>query len=115
MIEFIQQYWLETLFATIVSGLTLAMKHLYKKVSTEKAAESLEQKMIKEGVLAILHDRLFQACQFYIQRNYITVNDLDNLEYLYTSYHNLGGNGTGTELYSRCKMLPLKTQEEVTI
>ena len=31
-----------------------------------------------------------------------------NLEYLYRSYHALGGNGTGTELYNRAKGLPIK-------
>ena len=31
-----------------------------------------------------------------------------NLEYLYRSYHALGGNGTGTELYNRAKALPIK-------
>ena len=31
----------------------------------------------------------------------------ENIEYLYKSYHALGGNGTGTELYTRAKSLPL--------
>ena len=31
-----------------------------------------------------------------------------NLEYLYRSYHALGGNGTGTELYNRAKALPIR-------
>lgn len=30
------------------------------------------------------------------------------LKYLYDSYHALGGNGTGTELYNRAKALPIK-------
>lgn len=28
--------------------------------------------------------------------------------YLYKSYHALGGNGTGTELYTRAKALPIR-------
>ncbi len=32
---------------------------------------------------------------------------MKNIEYLYKSYHALGGNGTGTELYTRAKSLPL--------
>lgn len=39
---------------------------------------------------------------------YINTSALKNLEYLYNSYHALGGNGTGTELYTRAKGLPIK-------
>lgn len=38
---------------------------------------------------------------------YIDASGLKNLEYLYRSYHTLGGNGTGTELYNRAKALPI--------
>lgn len=38
----------------------------------------------------------------------IGTDAMRNLEYLYRSYHALGGNGTGTELYNRAKALPIK-------
>lgn len=63
---------------------------------------------IKEGLLAILHDRLYQACQHFMAQGSIDASGLKNLEYLYKSYHALGGNGTGTELYNRAKALPIK-------
>ena len=114
MIEFVQQYWLEVIFGGIVSGLSLAMRHLYGKVKAEQAArqakeerEAAEQASLKEAVLALLHDRLYSLSRFYIDRGWITIQDLDNLEYLYTAYHALGGNGTGTELFMRCKALPI--------
>lgn len=115
MKDFIRQYWLQTLFTAMVSGLTISVRHLYNKLKKDREdrelrfeEESKEQKLIKEGVLAILHDRLYQSCQFHIHKKSITVADLDNLEYLYRSYHDLGGNGTGTELYNRCKRLPIE-------
>ena len=114
MSDFIKQYWLQTLFTAIISGLTISVKHLYNKIKRDREerdlrfeAESKEQQLIKEGVLAILHDRLYQSCQYHIHRRSITIPDLDNLEYLYRSYHDLGGNGTGTELYSRCRSLSI--------
>lgn len=114
MLDFIKQYWLQALFTAVVSALTFAVKNLYKKIKTDREeekkkreAESKEQEIIKQGVLAILHDRLYQGCQFFLKRGSISVPDLDNLEYLYNSYHALGGNGTGTELYTRCKALPI--------
>mgnify|MGYP002569784639 CR=1 FL=1 len=47
-----------------------------------------------------------QTLRLFMQ--YINTSALKNLEYLYNSYHALGGNGTGTELYTRAKGLPIK-------
>lgn len=112
MIEFIQKYWLEVLFGGIVSTLTAFTKHLSSSLKKERderkkkaEEESKEQALLKEGVLALLHDRIYQACQYHIQNGHITVQDLNNLEYLYKGYSGLGGNGTGEELYKRCKSL----------
>ena len=66
--------------------------------------EAIKDRSGKE-VLALLHDRLYQACQFYISRGYCTVGDRDNLEYMFKPYKALGGNGTGEELYNRCLAL----------
>lgn len=101
MIDFITQYWLEFAFTLVVSTLSLVVKRLYTKFKREIAT----QKLLKEGMLAILHDRLYLLCTEYIDKGYIAVDELENLEYLYKSYHNLGGNGTGTSLFERCKAL----------
>ncbi|MEE0418484.1 MAG: hypothetical protein UDG86_00390 [Lachnospiraceae bacterium] len=100
MIEFIIKYWLECLFALIVSGLAWCVKKLNKRIK--------EQESIKDGVLAILHDRIFQAARYYISQGCITIEELRNVQYLYDSYHELGGNGTGTELFERIKKLEIK-------
>ena len=54
------------------------------------------------------YDRLYQSCNYYIARGWIDTVGLRNIGYLYDSYHALGGNGTGTELYNRAKALPIK-------
>lgn len=101
MFDFIRQYWLEVFFTAILGAVSCATKKLYCKVKFELE----KQEVLKEGMLAILHDRIYQLCTIYIERTSITVDELENLEYLYKSYHNLGGNGTGTALYERCKNL----------
>ena len=115
MEDFIKKYWLETLFSTIITGLTFAVKHLYKRLKDKDleqkkklAEEAKEQELIKEGVLAILHDRLYTVCQTCLDRGFIYVTELENLEHLYKGYSGLGGNGTGEIMYKRCKSLRIE-------
>lgn len=100
MIDFIVKYWIQILFSSVVAMLGTG----YKRINTKLK----EQEVMKEGILAILHDRLYQGCRYYIKQGCIDVESMKNVEYLYKSYHNLGGNGTGTELYNRVKGLPIK-------
>lgn len=93
MWEFIIQYWAECAFGLL---------------SAAVVAVAVKYKALLDGVLAILHDRIYQACQFYLAQGYVDMAGLKNVEYLYRSYHALGGNGTGTELYNRVKALPIR-------
>ena len=99
MIEFILKYWLEFLFGAAITGLSLGYKRLKNRFK--------EHEELKEGLVAILHDRLFQSGMYFLNKGEITVSELDNIEAMYEAYHNLGGNGTGTEIYERVKELKL--------
>jgi hypothetical protein len=120
-------------FATIISGLAVALmgvlgnmvkkyKNMDKNVKNELTDinekiniqfTEIENKInsrfdiIVDALLSISHDRLYQACMFYITTNQITVEELSNLEYLFKGYTSLGGNGTGEELYKKCTDLPV--------
>ena len=96
ILSYISAHWTEW----AIGLLGLGWGYLVKKVT--------EYKTIKDGLLAIMHDRLYQSCTFYLKQGYIDMGGLKNLEYLYKSYHALGGNGTGTELYNRAKALPIR-------
>lgn len=96
ILSYISVHWTEW----AIGLLGLGWGYLVKKVT--------EYKTIKDGLLAIMHDRLYQSCTFYIKRGSIDIGGLKNIEYLYKSYHALGGNGTGTDLYNRVKALPLR-------
>ena len=104
MRDFIVRYWVQE----VMAAFTAAMAFLVKKIYGWKN----EQELVKQGVLAILHDRLYQACQFYLKRGYCTIEDRDNLDYMFRPYKALGGNGTGEELYNRCLALPYGPESE---
>lgn len=63
--------------------------------------------LMKTATLAILHDRLYQACRFYLSKGKIDEDGYTNLKTMYETYHGLGGNGTGTELYNRASKLKI--------
>lgn len=100
MWDFILKYWLEFLFGLAVAGLSFGFKHLLKKMK--------EYELLKEGLVAILHDRLYQSGMYFLEKGEITTSQLRNIEHLYKAYHKLGGNGTGTEIYERVQELELK-------
>lgn len=107
MWQFILQHLWELAFTGISGALTAAYRRLTKRIK----AQDDERKAIKEGLLAILHDRLYQACQNFMAQGSIDASGLKNVEYLYKSYHALGGNGTGTELYRRVMDLPIRQED----
>lgn len=107
MIDFVVKYWLEFGFGI----LTACVGGGFKWMSAKMKARKKEEDAIKEGVLALLHDRLYQGCKYYIHVGQIADDEMKNMEYLYNGYHALGGNGTGTELYERIKKLPLKEDQ----
>lgn len=69
-------------------------------------------KLIKDGVIAILHNKIYTLGKEYIAQEHISVEALDDFEHLYKAYHALGGNGTGSEIYKRVKELPMKQGKE---
>ena len=111
MVEFIIKYWLEFVFSGVIGILTAC----YKRIKTEQQKTQTEYNALKQAMIAILHDRLYQSCTYYLTLGYIPVEKaeeiLDNLKMIYDAYHALGGNGTGTEIYTRFKALPIKSSE----
>ena len=99
MLNWILQHLLELVFSTILAILSLGLKTAIKMVKEEHE----EQERLKEGVLALLHNELYQLAKELIKKNEIDTEEFKNLEYIYESYEALGGNGTGKILFEKCK------------
>lgn len=61
----------------------------------------------KKALLALLHDKMYYLCQYFIDKGQITTDELENIEYLYRPYEALGGNGTCKRLYEEVLRLPI--------
>lgn len=101
--EFIVKYWVQELFALLIALVTW----LVKQVRCKKK----EYEVLNDAIKAMLHDRLYQACGFLIGKGFCTLEDRQNLEYLYVPYKKLGGNGTVESLYHKCMELPIAADQ----
>ena len=90
--QFILEYWAQWAFALMGGAILAAIPKI---------------KALWQAVLALLHDRIYTECYHFLSLGHITPDGLRNLTYLYKTYHTMGGNGTGTELYNRAKALPI--------
>ena len=102
--EWLKGHVLESVYAALIAGLTGAFGWLGKKIKAQKA----EQDAIKGATKALLHDRIYHACQFYIKQGWCSIDDKENIEYMYRPYKKLGGNGTCERLFVQVQNLPIQ-------
>ncbi|MGJ0706658.1 hypothetical protein [Enterococcus avium] len=112
------------------AGFRLIRKN-YKEIKTRNkkldqiitAQEVIQKKIIdlelqgakrQQANVASLHDRIYSIYDEILVNRvpaYVTIDELSNLEYLWEAYSDLGGNGTGQEMYER--ILQLEIRKEV--
>jgi len=63
------------------------------------------------AMVALMRDRIFQACRYHLKNGQITTNDLEVLNALYDSYHALGGDTIATELVKRVNKLKIMIED----
>lgn len=67
---------------------------------------------VEKAVLALLRDKLYYLCDKHIHMHYISVSELDNLDCLYRSYEELGGNSVCKQLYQDVQRLPKRKEHK---
>lgn len=103
------KYIIEAVFALVLSLIAFFMRRLQKRVKVEIS----ESTHVKQGVLALLHNQLYQNCNAHLQDGYIGIQDRKNLEYMFKAYSGLGGNGTCADIYASTRGLSyLPTDDE---
>ena len=83
------------------------------KILDTLIAHRLQKKDVTRcALLALLHDRLYSACTFYLDRGWCSAEDKRNLEYMFRPYEKLGGNGTCKAMYNQCMSLTMHSEHE---
>lgn len=101
LLSTIGEWWLTWAFGIIGAGIIAGFRALYKR---QKVAE-VRQAALESGMQAILRDRILTSYYHYHERGKITLHGLENVEAMYKSYHELGGNGTMTQLVKAIREL----------
>lgn len=82
--------------SAIFAGICVWVRGLYKKSKT-----------LDKAVKALSHDAFFRYCRYLLPKDSLTEVELENLNYLYDSYHALGLNSTGDKLYQQIISKPV--------
>ena len=69
-----------------------------------------QNRAVKDGLRAILRDRLLQEFQYCKRQGYASSDDRQNFENMYIQYHALGGNGVMDDV--RCKFFNLPMEKK---
>lgn len=99
--------WLKELRANDQARL-VAIDERFEKM--DKRFEAIDERFkgVALAQISLLHDVIYDRCQTYLERGYITVIEMDNLNVQWKAYSALGGNGTGEILYNRVKQLKIR-------
>lgn len=69
-------------------------------------------KALVDALIKFYKFRLVQLCKTYLEQEYITPKQFEQLTEFYKLYRELGGNGQAQDYYERTKELPIKEEKE---
>lgn len=107
LIEVISEYWLELIFGCFTAFLGFC----YKGLKNELIKRVKEQEAVKQGLVAILRQTIYDNYNKWSERGYCPIYAREVISDVYAQYHSLGGNDVGTELYNRTMELPTEAPE----
>lgn len=94
------------LMALGLGGVLKCSYSIFKAVKGNKDQVEQRFKRLEYANKAILHDKIYKQCSEFIKSGWVSIEDLENLDYLYRSYREHNGNGTGEALYRKVLELP---------
>lgn len=122
---FTMQIVLTTFSIVLTAAIGLVVKRMNDHNEEQKNEENRREKEVKEaerlrreeydalkdGIIAILRDRIIQADIHFSERKCATISQKDNIQMMYDAYHRLGGNGIVTKSYRHIMELPVTDED----
>ena len=107
ILETVLKYWVQVACGALVAIVTM----LWRRIDKNKKEDEAKQKAMEQALLALLRDRLYQACRYHLSRGFVTTGDLEVLHGLDNCYEAMGGNGTVKKLMQRIAKLDILVDE----
>lgn len=108
IVNFIQQNWVEWLFAVV----TFILTALYRDVRKRLQEEQKKSTAIAEGVQSLLRESIVSNYNKYQDREYCPIYAKESVKRAYEAYHKLGGNDVATKLYNTLLDMPEEPKEK---
>lgn len=99
--------FLTALLSGLAGWLLATIKNVTTKAATEKREDQAELDALKDGVRALLHNKLFDYYREYQDASFIPAAIWKEIDRVYEAYHSLGGNHTGSRIYESLKAKPI--------
>lgn len=108
MDEWVKEYWIKALFGGLISSLSISIAWARKKFKRQVALEL--------GIQSLLRNEIRKEYKECVNKEYCSLDDMENIQDMYDSYHALGGNGSITRLMEKLKKMdtdkPIKEKEK---
>lgn len=112
--DLVLKYWVNWL-CSVMAGLIILLYRriaaLRKQADEREKRRETEQKAMQAAMVALMRDRIFQACRYHFKNGAVTAGDLEVLNALYKSYHDLGGDTIATTLVERVNNLKIMIED----
>lgn len=90
-------------------AISKANKPVIETYEREHAAVIEDIEIVKQSLIASLHDRIYDEGNRLLNQGYATIDEVNNFNYLYEAYHErLDGNGTGEVINMHVRELPIR-------
>lgn len=103
---------LEAVVTLLVGYLGVKLKKREEQKEKEEKQRREEYEAIRQGIRAVLRDRILQAYNHFKKVGHVNVSQMDNISNMYMAYHNLGGNGVITSVYMKFMEIPHEEGDE---
>lgn len=98
----------EFLFSILLMIATGVIGYIGGMMKKRISKEIDEDRAIKNGLRALLREKIIEICDRCIDRGYVHIHNLESIDDLYIQYHELGGNGMVTKLVEDARKLQLR-------
>ena len=90
-------------------GLWTYLDHRRAKREAKRDEKTAQEEAQTDAIIALARIELVRESLRHIEKGWISIEEADALEALYTPYEVLGGNGNGKRLYEQAANLPRQT------